>query len=140
MMQRILALDVGDRRIGVAVSDPLGFTAQGVETYTRQSRDKDVTHMLELLARYAPCRLLVGLPRNMDGSCGEQAEKVRTFAAHITRVWAGELVWWDERMTTMAASRVLLEADVSRGKRKQVIDKLAACVILQSYLDSGKGA
>ena len=139
-MQRILALDVGDRRIGVAVSDPLGFTAQGLETYTRQSRDKDVAHMLELLGRYAPCRLLIGMPRNMDGSYGEQAEKVKHFVSLITRAWPGEILWWDERMTTMAASRVLLEADVSRGKRKQVIDKLAACVILQSYLDSGKGA
>ena len=139
-MQRIVALDVGDRRIGVAVSDPLGFTAQGLETYTRQSRDKDVAHMLELLARYAPCRLLLGMPRNMDGSYGEQAEKVKRFASQLTHTWSGEIIWWDERMTTMAASRVLLEADVSRGKRKQVIDKLAACVILQSYLDSGKGA
>lgn len=139
MTQRILALDVGDRRIGVAVSDPLGYTAQGVETYARQSRDKDVAHILELLVRYAPCRLLVGMPRNMDGSYGEQAEKVKRFAALLTGAWQGELIWWDERMTTLAAGRVLLEADVSRGKRKQVIDKLAACVILQSYLDSGKG-
>lgn len=139
-MQRILALDVGDRRIGVAVSDPLGFTAQGLETYTRQNRDKDAAHMLELLQKYAPCRLLVGMPRNMDGSYGEQSEKVKKFVSTVTALWSGEVIWWDERMTTMAAGRVLLEADVSRGKRKLVIDKLAACVILQSYLDSGKGA
>ena len=82
-MIRILALDVGEKRIGVAVSDALGISAQGVETYTRQNRDKDVEHILELAKRYSPCKLLFGLPRNMDGSYGPQAEKIQRFADRI---------------------------------------------------------
>ncbi|HPF53509.1 MAG TPA: Holliday junction resolvase RuvX [Clostridia bacterium] len=134
-MIRILALDVGEKRIGVAVSDALGISAQGVETYTRQNRDKDVEHILELAKRYSPCKLLFGLPRNMDGSYGPQAEKIQRFADRILESWDGEHDFYDERMTTMAASRVLLDADVSRAKRKTVIDKLAAVVILQGYME-----
>ncbi|MDO4543060.1 MAG: Holliday junction resolvase RuvX [Clostridia bacterium] len=135
-MQRIIALDVGDKRIGVAVSDLLGVTAQGVETYHRVgSIKKDVEHIIELTERYAPCKLLFGLPRNMDGSFGEQAEKVRKFADAVLERFSGEHAFYDERLTTMAAKRVLLDADVSRSKRKQVIDKLAAVMILQSYMD-----
>jgi putative Holliday junction resolvase len=133
----MVALDVGDRRIGVAVSDPLWITAQGVETYWRtESTKKDVAHILELLDRYAPCRLLLGLPKNMNGTIGEQGEKVQRFAAAIQKEWDGELLFFDERLTTMAARRVLLDADLSRGKQKKVIDKLAAVLILQGYMDS----
>lgn len=136
-MMRTLALDVGDKRIGVAVSDALGITAQGLETYWRSgSTKRDVEHIVELLTRYAPCRLLVGMPKNMNGTIGEQGEKVMRFAEAIQKVWEGELVYYDERLTTMAARRVLLDADVSRGKQKKVIDKLAAVLILQSYMDS----
>lgn len=137
-MIRILALDVGEKRIGVAVSDALGISAQGVETYTRQNRDKDVEHILELAKRYSPCKLLFGLPRNMDGSYGPQAEKIQRFADRILESWDGEHDFYDERMTTMAASRVLLDADVSRAKRKTVIDKLAAVVILQGYMERAR--
>lgn len=137
MIARMVALDVGDRRIGVAVSDPLWITAQGVETYWRtESTKKDVAHILELLDRYAPCRLLLGLPKNMNGTIGEQGEKVQRFAAAIQKEWDGELLFFDERLTTMAARRVLLDADLSRGKQKKVIDKLAAVLILQGYMDS----
>jgi len=133
----MVALDVGDRRIGVAVSDPLWITAQGVETYWRtESTKKDVAHILELLDRYKPCRLLLGLPKNMNGTIGEQGEKVQRFAAAIQKEWDGELLFFDERLTTMAARRVLLDADLSRGKQKKVIDKLAAVLILQGYMDS----
>jgi len=136
---RTLAFDVGGKRIGVAVSDSLGLTAQPVETYTRSgSTDRDADHLLALAARYAPCRLLFGLPRNMDGSEGEQAEKTRRFAAKVRQRWQGDILFWDERLTTAAARRVLLSADVSRKDRKQVIDKLAATLILQSYMDSKK--
>lgn len=136
-MMRTLALDVGDKRIGVAVSDALGITAQGLETYHRSgSTKRDVEHILELLRKYAPCRLLLGMPKNMNGTIGEQGEKVMRFAESIQKVWDGELVYYDERLTTMAARRVLLDADVSRGKQKKVIDKLAAVLILQSYMDS----
>lgn len=138
MMERVLALDVGDRRIGIAVSDPLGITAQGLETYVRKDNDpeQDAEYIVALLKKYAPVRLLCGLPRNMDGSCGFQAEKVREFAAVIMEKWNGQCEFYDERLTTVSAERVLLEADVSRKKRKQVIDKIAAVVILQNYLDS----
>lgn len=134
---RTLCLDVGDRRIGVAVSDALGITAQGLETYWRtESTKKDVAYILGLLRQYAPCRLLLGLPMNMNGTLGEQGEKVQRFADAIRKEWNGEIVFFDERLTTMTARRVLLDADISRGKQKKVIDKLAAVVILQGYMES----
>ena len=137
MKTRMVALDVGDKRIGVAVSDPLWITAQGVETYWRtESVKKDVAHIVEILGRYAPCRLLLGLPMNMNGTIGEQGEKVQRFAEAIQKQWDGELLFFDERLTTMAARRVLVDADISRGKQKKVIDKLAAVLILQGYMDS----
>ena len=132
---RTLAFDVGDKRIGVAVSDALGITAQGVETYHRVNTQADIAHMLALAEQYAPCRLLFGLPRNMDGSEGTQAEKVRKFAARIAREWTGEMLFWDERLTSAAARQVLIAGDVSRKNRKQVIDKIAAVLILQSYMN-----
>ena len=137
MMKRILAFDVGDRRIGVAVSDALGITAQPVETYHRKGgAEKDAEYLLALAKRYAPCTLLFGLPRNMDGTYGEQAEKVKKFAQRLIDRWDGDYAFYDERLTTMAAQRVLIDADISREKRKQVIDKMAAVVILQGYMES----
>ena len=139
MMKRILAFDVGDKRIGIAVSDALGITAQPVETYHRKGgTDKDVEYLLSLAKKYSPCQLLFGLPRNMDGTYGEQADKVKRFAQKIIDRWDGEYAFYDERLTTMAARRVLLDADISREKRKQVIDKMAAVVILQGYMESRK--
>ena len=136
---RVLALDIGDKRIGVAVSDPLGITAQGLETYTRTGDlDKDTDYLVALANKYKPVRLLFGMPRNMNGTYGEQAEKVRVFSEHLLEQWDGPYDYYDERLTTMAAERVLVSADVSRKKRKQVVDKLAAVVILQGYLDSGR--
>ncbi len=135
-MQRILALDVGDKRIGVAVSDPLGYTAQGLETYTRRTPEQDVEYILNLAERYRPVKLLFGMPRNMDGSYGFQSEKVRAFADTVLERWDGEHDFFDERLTTAAAERVLLDADVSRKKRRQVIDKMAAVVILQGYMET----
>lgn len=133
----MVALDVGDKRIGVAVSDPLWITAQGLETYWRtESVKKDVAYIVGILKRYEPCRLLLGLPMNMNGTIGEQGEKVQHFAAAIQKEWDGELLFFDERLTTMAARRVLVDADLSRGKQKKVIDKLAAVLILQGYMDS----
>ena len=139
MMQRVLALDVGERRIGIAVSDAMGWTAQGLETYERAQNDPaaDVRHILDVAERYRPVRLLFGLPRNMDGSFGQQAERVRTFAGAVLENWDGEHDYFDERLTTVSAQRVLIDADLSRKQRKQVVDKLAAVIILQAYLDSG---
>ncbi len=136
-MQRILALDVGDKRIGIAVSDPLGITAQGLETYTRKGDlEADANYILYMANRYRPVRLLFGMPRNMDGSYGFQSEKVQAFADAVLANWDGEYDFYDERLTTAAAERMLIEADVSRAKRRKVIDKVAAVVILQGYLET----
>lgn len=139
-MQRILAFDVGEKRIGIAVSDPLGFSAQGIETYTRTGDlDADITYLLNVAERYQPVKLLFGMPRNMNGSYGMQAETTQAFADAVLARWSGEWDFCDERLTTMSANRVLLEADVRRDKRKKVVDKLAAVIILQGYLDAHAG-
>ena len=136
-MLRILAFDVGEKRIGVAVSDPLGITAQGIETYQRTGDlEKDIAHLLALANGYKPAKIVFGMPRNMDGSYGMQAETTNAFADAVLEKWDGEHAFQDERLTTASARRVLLEADMRRDKRKKVIDKLAAVLILQSYLDA----
>lgn len=136
MMERILALDVGDRRIGLAVSDPLGITAQGLETYVRgEDPEADADYIISVANRYQPVKLLFGLPRNMDGSCGFQSEKVRAFADIVLSKWSGGHDFSDERLTTMRAERILLEGNVRRDKRKKVIDKMAAVIILEGYMD-----
>ena len=135
--QRILGLDVGDRTVGVAVSDLLLMTAQGVETIRREALDKDLARLNALMLEYDAVKIVVGLPRNMNGTEGERCEVVRNFAEEIKRVRPEvEIVFWDERLSTVAVSRSLIEADVSRKKRKKVIDKMAAVFILQGYLDS----
>lgn len=136
MIKRIVALDVGDRRIGIAVSDPLGITAQPIETYTRVGYGPDVRHIAEICAKYETNQILCGLPRNMDGSQGFQVEKVREFASKLEE--QGLLIsYYDERMTTMLAENALLEANMHRADRKKKVDMIAAVMILQSYLDSG---
>lgn len=135
MNERIVALDVGDRRIGIAVSDPLGLTAQPIETYTRIGYGPDARHIAEIARTYETERILCGLPRNMDGTQGFQVEKVREFAAKLEEL--GLLVeYYDERMTTMLAESALLEANMRREDRKKKVDMVAAVVILQSYLDA----
>ena len=133
---RVLALDVGEKRIGVAVSDPLGLTAQGVETIFTKGLEKDLQRISELASKYETKRVLVGLPKNMNGSLGPQAERIMAFSGALEA--AGfQVRHEDERLTTMMARRVLLEGDVRRAKRKEVVDKLAATYILQSFLDGG---
>ncbi len=133
---RVLALDVGEKRIGVAVSDPLGLTAQGVETIFTKGQARDILRITELAEQYATKRLLVGLPRNMNGTIGPQAERILAYSKMLEE--AGfEVRHQDERLTTLMARRVLLEGDVHRDKRKEVVDKLAATYILQSFLDGG---
>ncbi|MDR0840719.1 MAG: Holliday junction resolvase RuvX [Christensenellaceae bacterium] len=134
-MQRVLALDVGDKRVGIAVSDPLGITAQGLETYTRMGDDEaDAAYLRRLAESYKPVRLLFGLPRNMDGSYGFQCDKVRAFAELVLAGWGGEHAFYDERLTTVAAERALCEAELNWRERRKVVDKVAAVVILQGYL------
>ncbi len=136
--KKIMGLDVGDKRIGIAFSDALRITAQGYETYSRQSESEDVAHIKELFLQQNAESIVCGLPKNMNGTIGPQAEKVRAFAALLEEATGTEIIFSDERLTTVFAERALLEADVSRKKRRKVIDKLAAVTILQGYLDSLK--
>lgn len=136
-MERALGLDVGDRTIGIAVSDLLGMTAQGVETIRRSSMDEDMSRLKELMAQYETKKLIVGYPRNMNGTEGPRCEFVKEFAQVIQEAEPeADIVFWDERLSTVAATRSLIEADVSRKKRKKVVDKMAAVFILQGWLDS----
>jgi putative Holliday junction resolvase len=132
---RIAALDVGEARIGVAVSDELGISAQGVGVVTRVGGRRDLEALAELLATYTPERLVVGLPLDMHGRAGPQAVKVRRFANRAAEHLGLPVEFWDERFTTAQAERVLLAADVSRRRRKQVVDRVAAAIILQAWLD-----
>ena len=118
MNERIVALDVGDRRIGIAVSDPLGVTAQPIETYTRIGYGPDSRHIAEIARRYETDRILCGLPLNMDGTQGFQTEKVREFAAQLEKAGL-QVEFYDERMTTMLAESALLEADMRRENREK---------------------
>lgn len=134
-MDRYMGLDVGDKTIGVAVSDLLLLTAQGVETIRRIGLKKDMARLKELIDQHAVTKIVVGLPKNMDNSLGPQGEKVLEFTEKLKNRTNVEIVFQDERLTTVSAERVLIEADVSRKNRKNVIDTVAATYILQSYLD-----
>lgn len=133
---RILGLDVGEKTIGVAVSDLMGWTAQGLTVVRRRSLEEDFAALRELVAEYQVEKFVVGMPRRTDGSYGPEAEKIYQFAEQLEREFALPVEYWDERFSTAAAERILLEGDVSRAKRRKVIDKVAAAVILQAYLDS----
>ena len=134
-MERILGLDLGSKNIGIALSDPLKITSQGLTTLKRISRAKDLSQLRELVREHDVREGVVGLPLNMDGSLGPQAEKVTREAERLRSELGIPVILWDERLTTVEAERTLLQADVSRSKRKKVIDKLAAQIILQGYLD-----
>jgi putative Holliday junction resolvase len=131
---RIAALDVGEARIGVAVSDELGLTAQGIGVVARVGGRRDLEAVADVLAPYRPERLVVGLPLELSGAEGRQAAKVRAFAARVAEHLKLPLEFWDERLTTVAAERALLEADLSRRRRRQLVDQVAATLILQGYL------
>jgi putative Holliday junction resolvase len=133
---RILGLDIGDKTIGVAISDPLGFTAQGITTIKRKSKDKDIEELRAICNEYGVESIVAGLPKNMNGTLGPQSEKVLAFCKFIEENLKLSIKMWDERLTTVAAHRAMLEADLSRSKRKKIVDKMAATYILQGYLDS----
>ncbi|ANS75433.1 crossover junction endodeoxyribonuclease RuvA [Paenibacillus yonginensis] len=133
---RILGLDYGDRRIGVAVSDELGWTAQGIDTLEKRRDEGELAKIAELVKQYEIEEIVVGLPKNMNGTIGPRGEICMAFADKLRGQLELPVHLWDERLTTVSAHRTLLEADVSRGKRKQVVDKMAATLILQNYLDS----
>ncbi|MDA8211249.1 MAG: Holliday junction resolvase RuvX [Clostridia bacterium] len=134
---RIMGLDVGDATIGVAVSDPMGWTAQGIEVIRRRGKEaEDFRRLSELISQWEVERIVVGLPKNMNGTIGPRAEKVLEFTGRLAEATGLPVETWDERLSTVVAEKALIQADVSRGKRKKVVDKLAAVIILQGWLDS----
>ncbi|HEY9576091.1 MAG TPA: Holliday junction resolvase RuvX [Pseudobacillus sp.] len=137
---RVMGLDVGSKTIGVAISDELGWTAQGVETIQidEEKFNFGLRRIESLCKEYEIEKFVVGLPKNMNNTIGPRGEASKAFAKKLEDRFSLPVVLWDERLTTMAAERVLLEADVSRKKRKKVIDKMAAVMILQGFLDSQK--
>ncbi len=137
---RTLGLDFGTKTIGVAVSDGLGLTAQTVTTIRRTSLKADLAALGELVREYEAECFVVGLPLNMDGSEGPRAESTRKFADTLTQALGLPVELWDERLSTVAAQRTLLEADLSRAKRREVIDQMAAQFILQGWLDARRPA
>lgn len=135
---RILGLDFGSRTVGVAVSDGLLLTAQGVETIERKEENKlrkTCARIEELVKEYEVSTIVLGLPKNMNNTEGERVEKTKEFGTMLERRTGLPVVYWDERLTTVAAEQVLMESGVRRENRKAVIDKVAACLILQGYLD-----
>ena len=133
-MKKILGLDIGEKRIGIAVSDALGWTAQGVETYMRKG-EGDAAYIADKAKNLGAALVVAGLPLNMNGSEGPSAQNVRAFMAEVHAL-GFDIAFQDERLTTVSAERTLIEADVSRKRRREVIDKLAAVYILGAYLDS----
>ena len=133
---KILGLDVGEKRIGIAISDELGWTAQGLKVLNRTGMEDDLGDLKELVATAGVSEVVVGLPKNMDGSLGEGAQRVLRFVEKMEESLSIPVILWDERWSTAEATRLLIKADLSREKRRKVLDKLAAVLILQGYLDS----
>lgn len=136
---RRLGLDYGDRRIGVALSDELGWTAQALEVIGRTNREEDLERIVRLVEEHRVGEVVVGLPKNMNGTIGPRGDIAMAFAERLRERLDIPVVLWDERLSTVSAERTLVSADVSRKKRKQVIDKMAAAIILQNYLESKNG-
>ena len=133
-MKRTIALDVGERRIGVAASDLLGLTAQGVAVVQRTTPDADLNALSKIIADYQAAEIVIGLPLNMNGTHGPQAAAAQEFGELLARKVELPITYVDERLSTAAAQRTLLAADTSRKKRKQVVDMLAAQIILETYM------
>ena len=133
-----MGLDIGTRTIGIAISDELGITAQGLKTLRRKSMEEDFKEIAAIIRQFEIEEIIVGLPKNMDGTLGGQAEKVLKWMEALKDKIKIPVATWDERLSTVGASKILLEADLSRSKRKKVIDKVAAVLILQGYLDQGR--
>ena len=132
---RIMGLDIGDKTIGVAVSDLMGLTAQGVTTIKRVGKKKDIEAIKQIIAEKQVNKIVSGLPKNMNGTVGPQGEKVQKFCELLKEETNLPIEFWDERLSTVAAERSLIEGNVRRENRKKVIDMLAAVIILQGYLD-----
>lgn len=136
---RIMGIDYGDARIGIAISDMLGWTAQGIETIQwKGSLKKPVERIKQLVDEYSIRKIVVGFPRNMDGSIGFRGEKTLEFIKMLESHINVEIIKWDERLSTVAANRAMYEMDVKTTRKKKVVDQIAAAYILQGYLDSSK--
>lgn len=135
---RTMGLDVGSKTVGIALSDELGWTAQGLKTLKINEEENvfGFDELGEIIKEYEVGKVVVGLPKNMNGTIGPRGEASQFFARELEERYGVPVILWDERLTTVAAERVLLEADMSRKKRKKVIDKMAAMMILQGYLNS----
>ena len=135
---RFLGLDIGSKRVGIALSDELGIIAQGLPNLIRTTPKNDIRKLLEIARRHNVEKIVVGLPKNMNGTLGKSAEQVLTFIQEMKVKTAIPVDLWDERLSTIAVTRTLISANVSRRRRKEVVDKLAAVYILQGFLDSQK--
>lgn len=135
---RILGIDYGDSRVGIAVSDPLGITAQGVKTLKNKNIKKLLSELSEIIAEYNPEKIVIGMPKNMDGTKGFRAEATYKFAENLKTIYQGEIDYMDERLTTVSATRVLNETNTRGQDRKKVLDTVSACFILENYLNSKK--
>ena len=138
-VERCLGMDLGTKRIGLALSDPLGWTAAPIPALPRVGWKKDLAALRRLVETHAVLRIVVGLPLRMDGEAGEQAKQAQEFAARLQSGLGVPVETWDERLTTVQAERTLIDSDVRRERRRQVIDSLAASIILQGYLDYRNG-
>ena len=134
-VERCLGVDLGEKRIGISLSDALGWTAGPLAALARVGWKKDLAALRSLILEHEVGRVVVGLPINMDGSTGEMARRTQEFVDRFRLTVSIPVETWDERLTTVQAERILLEADLRRDKRRQVIDSMAACLILQGYLD-----
>lgn len=140
---RILGLDYGSKTLGVAISDPFGWTAQGLETITRKEENNLVATIIrlkEIITGYSIDKIVLGLPKNMNNTAGERVEKTLVFKRRLEREFDITVITWDERLSTVGAQRLLNEAEVGKKKQKQVIDKMAAVFILQGYLDANRSS
>lgn len=136
---RILGLDFGSKTVGVAISDPLGITAQGVEIIRRQSENKlrqTLARIEEIISEYEAEKIVLGLPKNMNDTCGDRVDRTLEFKAMLERRTGLEVITWDERLTTVSADKAMMEAGIRRERRKDYVDMIAAQFILQGYLDN----
>lgn len=139
-MDRIIGIDYGDKRVGLAVSDVLGFGAHAIGAIENNGLNNLITDIMKEISPYSPQKIVVGMPLNMDGTKGFRGEATEKFIKRLSEQFSGEIIRWDERLTTVGASRFLNETNTRGKKRKSVIDTLSACLILESYLSSSKNS
>lgn len=132
---RILGIDYGDKKIGVAISDPFGWTAQGLETIKYNDVNTALKRIQQIIREYNVSKIVVGIPKNMNGTLGQRAQKTLQFIEDLRKIFNNEIIEWDERLSTVVAENILISADISRKKRKDIVDTMAASYILQGYLD-----